>query len=114
MDFKKVLNPKRIDGILSEIDFCRSLYEKEDLKIECCGTFVFKVAKSYKFKCLDFNNMTVVIPDLNVYQFVFDIDNENKIGKVIDGKMMIGDEYKSLDKSYCKVLKKYNGIGGQR
>lgn len=58
--------------------------------------------------------MAVITSDLNIYQCVFDIDRGNEIGRAIDGKIMIDDEYKSLDKPYCKVLKKYNGIGGQR
>ena len=113
-DFTKVLNQEQIDEVLSEIDYCRSLYDKEDLKIERCGTFGPKQGNSEKFECLACNNMAVITPDLNVYQCVFDIDRGNEIGRVIDGKIMIDDEYKSLDKSYCKVLKKYNGIGGQR
>ena len=69
---------------------------------------------SEKIECLACNNMAVITPDLNVYRCVFDVDRGNEIGRVMDGKIMIDDEYKSLDKSYCKVLKKYNGIGGQR
>lgn len=113
-DFKKVLSQEQIDEVLSEIDYCRSLYKKEKLKIERCGTFGPKLTESNKFECLACKNMVVITPDLNVYQCVFDIDKGNEIGKVIDGKIMINDEYKLLDKSYCKVLKKYNGIGGRR
>lgn len=98
---------------VSEIDNCCSLYKKEVLKIERCGTFGSKQAKLDKFDCLVCNNMVVIIPDLNVYQCVFDIDKGNEIGRVIDGKIMIDGEYKLLDKTYCKVLKKYNGIGGK-
>lgn len=87
---------------------------KENLKIERCGTFGPKQGNSEKIECLACNNMTVITHDLNAYQCVFDIDRGNEIGRVIDGKIMIDDEYKSLDKSYCKVLKKYNGIGDKR
>lgn len=113
-DFTKVLNQEQIDEVLFKIEYCRSLYNKEDLKIERCVTFGPKQGNSEKFECLACNNMAVITPDLNVYQCVFDIDRKNEISRVIDGKIMIDDEYKSLDKSYCKVLKKYNGIGGQR
>lgn len=37
-DFKKVLSQEQINEALSEIDYCRSLYKEEDLKIERCGT----------------------------------------------------------------------------
>lgn len=112
-DLKKVLNQVQIKEVLSEIDYCRSLYKKENLTIERCGTFGPKLEEADKFECLACKDMVVVTPDLNVYQCVFDIDKGNEIGKVIDGKIMIDDEYKSPDKSYCKVLKKYNGIGGE-
>lgn len=113
-DFKKVLNQEQINEVLSEIDYCRLLYKKEVLKIERCETFGPKQSRLDKFECLACNNMVVITPDLNVYQCVFDIDKGNEIGRVIDGKIMIDDEHKSLDKSYCKVLKKYNGIGGKQ
>lgn len=112
-DFKKVLNQEQINDVLTEIDYCRKLFKKEDLKIERCGTFGPKLTEPNKFECLACNNMVVITPDLNVYQCVFDIDKGNEIGRVIDGKIMIDDKYKSLDKCYCKVLKKYNGVGGQ-
>lgn len=112
--FKKVLNQGQIDEVLSEINYCRSLYDKEYLKIERCGIFGPKQENSEIFECLACNNMALITSDLNVYECVFDIDKGNEIGKVIDGKIMIDDEYKSFDKSCCKVLKKYNGIGGKR
>ena len=40
------------------------------------------------------------------------IDKGNEIGFVQNDKIMIYDSYKNVDKTYCKVLKKYNGVGG--
>ena len=88
------------------------------ISIMCSKTYELG-AKTIKFTNYIYHgnaqkNMAVITSDLNIYQCVFDIDRGNEIGRAIDGKIMIDDEYKPLDKPYCKVLKKYNGIGGQR
>lgn len=108
----KVLTQNQIDYVLDVIDESRALYTEDTLRIERCGTFGPKKTNPNKFECLACNDTIVITPDLNVYQCVFDIDKGNEIGRVIDGKIMIYNEYKNADKSYCKVLKKYNGIGG--
>ena len=107
----KILTQEQIDYVLEEIDKSRSLYDSTDLKIERCGTFGPKKNNQSKFECLACNDIVIITPDLNIYQCIFDIDKGNEIGKFIDGKIMLYDEYKNLDKSYCKVLKKYNGVG---
>ena len=96
--------------ILNETE---SIFFPEYLKIKRCGTFDPKLTESNKFECLVCNNITVITPDLNIYQCVFDIDKGNEIGRVIDGKIMIYDKYKLLNTSYCNVLKKSKGIGDQ-
>lgn len=106
----KVLTREQIDYVLDTIDECRKDYDKDELYIERCGTFGPNRKRKEKFECLACNNTVVITPDLNVYRCVFDIDKGNEIGKVIDNKIMIYDEFKDADKSTCAVLKKYNGV----
>jgi len=108
-----VLSQEQIDYVLDEIDSVRKIYDISDLKIERCGSFGPNRNNSFKFECLACNDMVVITPDLKVYQCVFDIDKGNEIGEVINGKIMINDDYRMIDKTYCKVLKKYNKIGGK-
>lgn len=108
----KVLTQDQINYVLEEIENARLKYDVNDLRIERCGTFGKNETKPNSFECLACNDMAVITPDLKVYQCVFDIDKGNEIGFVQNGKIMIYDNYKNVDKTYCKVLKKYNGVGG--
>ena len=106
----KVLTQEQIDYVLDSIDECRKDYDKDVLYIERCGTFGPNRKRKEKFECLACNNTVVITPDLNVYRCVFDIDKGNEIGKVVDNKIMIYDEFKNADTTTCAVLKKYNGV----
>ena len=108
----KVLTQDQINYVLEEIENVRLKYDVNDLRIERCGTFGRNETRPKSFECLACNDMVVITPDLKVYQCVFDIDKGNEIGFVQNDKIMIYDSYKNVDKTYCKVLKKYNGVGG--
>lgn len=105
------LNQEQINYVLNQIDQMRQQISKKKLIIERCGTFGPNCNKS-NFECLAGNNTVVITPDRKVYSCVFNIidsecigymDNDNKI--IIDGKKL------NPDCSYCKVLKKHNGVG---
>jgi MoaA/NifB/PqqE/SkfB family radical SAM enzyme len=104
-----LLNQDEIDSVLKQIEEARSLFDEDELYIQRCGSFGPSKDKA-KFECFAVHNNVVVTPDGNVYMCVFDVDKGNEIGKLIDGKIMIYDEYKHISDGYCKVLRKYNKL----
>lgn len=105
------LNREQINYVLNEIERQRSIYDKDELYIERCGTFGPKQDEpERKFGCLDVNNMAVVTPDRKVYGCIFDTSPGNEIGYLDDDdKIMLYDDAKG-NKGYCRILKKYNNI----
>lgn len=107
---EKILDEKEIYSFLNRIENLRTQYPKNELCIERCGTFGNSIQSS-NFECLAGQNMAVITPDKKVYQCVFDISPNNDIGFLNDKNEIIIDEDKiNYDKSYCKVLKKYNKV----
>ena len=104
-----LLTQEDIDWVLNKIDEIRNKYDKTKLYIDRCGSFGPKL-KQENFECLAINKNVVMTPDGNIYMCVFDIDKGNEIGKLIDGKVMIYDEYQNTKSNYCRVLSKYNNI----
>ena len=100
--------------MLSQIDIMRERTTKNKLVIERCGSFGPNINKN-NFKCLAWNNMAVITPNKKVYSCVFDISEHWSIGYMTaDYKIMIDEQLINYDTSYCKVLRKYNGIGKLR
>lgn len=108
---KKFLDQNKINYVLNQIEIIRKKTPKEKLEIERCGSFGPCFYKN-NFECLAGNNMVVITPDKKVYSCVFDISEDWCIGYMTDDyKIMIDEKKINLDTSYCKILKKYNGIG---
>lgn len=105
------LNQAQIDYVLGQIDLIRKKTLKSELIIERCGTFGPNINKT-NFECLAGNNMVVITPNKKIYNCVFDIAEDSCIGYIDDEyRIFVDDKKINHDTSYCKVLRKYNGIG---
>ena len=92
----------------------RLIIPKKDLNIQRCGTFGPNIHKN-NFYCLAGQDMIILTPDRKLYNCVFNISNNSCIGYLDDDyNLIINQEASSINQSYCKVLKKYNGIGGKK
>lgn len=108
-DSSDILNKEQLLEVLDEIDSVRKLYYKDTFTIKRCGSFgPNKEGKNYE--CIAGKDVVIITPSLDVYKCIFDIDKGNEIGYVDDGNIFLFDENKTIDTSYCKVLKKYNNI----
>lgn len=108
---QEFLNQDQINQVLGEIDSLRLIIPKDKLVIQRCGTFGPNPNKN-NFSCLAGNDMIVLTPNKKIYSCVFDISSESCIGYMDDNNNLIIQKNNMYrDKSYCKVLKKYNGVG---
>lgn len=78
--------------LLSE---ARSRYPKDELSIERCGSFGNDLySKKNNFRCTAIHDFVVMTPDLNIYPCFFLAKPGNEIGKYIDGKVFLYDNYR--------------------
>jgi MoaA/NifB/PqqE/SkfB family radical SAM enzyme len=78
--------------LLSE---ARSKYSKEELCIERCGSFGEDLYSGKKnFKCTAIHDFVVMTPDYNIYPCFFLAKPGNEIGKYVDGKVFLYDNYR--------------------
>ena len=113
-DNSEFLNQAQINFVLDEIEKMRLIIPKKDLNIQRCGTFGPNIHKN-NFYCLAGQDMIILTPDRKLYNCVFNISNNSCIGYLDDDyNLIINQEASSINQSYCKVLKKYNGIGGKK
>lgn len=104
------LNRNQIDYVLDKVDIARSKIPKDSLLINRCGTFGPHKNKT-NFSCPAGISKVVMTPDKKIYACVFDISEETCIGYMDDDcRILVDDDKIDYNKSYCKVLQKYNGV----
>ena len=109
---QEFLTQDQINEVLFKIDELRNITLKEDLVIQRCGTFGPNIHKN-NFNCLAGRDMVVLTPEGKLYDCVFNISNDSCIGYFDENYNLMVNKNKVLsDNSYCKVLRKYNKIGG--
>lgn len=101
-----ILSEEEIKEALTLINEARQIYPKEKFIIERCGTFENPL-NSPHFSCYAGTDNVVITPDLNVYPCIFLIDEKYRIGKIMDGKIML-DEKIVRDENCCEAKREYN------
>lgn len=104
-----ILNDNEIQEFLIKISKIREKYDKSDLIIERCGTFGKSNVKD-NFHCDSIKNLIVITPDNNIYPCVFLAKPGYEIGKMVDYKIYLNDDYdtecdKCLSKEICNNKK---------
>lgn len=99
------LNEEKIQEFLLEINKIREKYSKSELIIERCGTFGKSKIKD-NFCCNCIKDLVVLTPDNNVYPCVFLAKPGFEIGKMINYKIYLNDEFytkstECLSKEIC-------------
>jgi len=105
-----VMSNEQRKEFFRQIMKARSIYSKDELYITRCGTFDKNPFKSEEdnFRCLAYNEMVVLTPELKVYPCNFQASPGNEIGFYKDGKIFVRDdlEFDSNEcSSYCKYCK---------
>lgn len=106
-----VLSDEQRKVFFRQIMEARDRYSKDVLTITRCGTFDKNPFEKDggKFRCLAYNEMVVLTPELKVYPCNFQASPGNEIGFYKDGKIFVRDDLKFDSKecsSYCKYCKK--------
>ena len=111
MDDKLVLSEEQRKEFFRQIMLARELYSKDELYITRCGTFDKNPFKEdgENFRCMAYNEMVVLTPELKVYPCNFQASPGNEIGYYKNGKIFIKDGLKFNSKecsSFCKYCKR--------
>ncbi len=93
-----------------QLMLAREKYDINDLTITRCGTFDKNPFQENggNFRCLAYNEMVVLTPELKVYPCNFQASPGNEIGFYKDGKIYIDDSLTfnpNECSSYCKYCK---------
>lgn len=89
------------------IDDMRSIYSKDVLEIQRCGSFGSDVDNKKKFNCTAGYDSIVITPDYEVYPCLFFAKKGNEIGYYENGNIYIRDDFKN-DERECMAIKKLN------
>ena len=77
---------------------CRKQYDKRELLIERDAGFGKNFLSNHdNFYCPAINNQVILTPDNNLYPCIFLAKPGYEIGKLIDGKLLIYDEYVNIN-----------------
>ncbi len=105
------LNDEQLLEFFKQLKLAKEKYKKEELSITRCGTFNTNPLEENggKFRCLAYNEMVVLTPELKLYPCNFQASPGNEIGFYKDGKLYVDDSL-TFDShecsSYCKYCKK--------
>lgn len=111
LDDRLILTEKQKKLFFEQLAKARSIYNKEDLLIERCGTFGRDNTKIDKnFRCGAGTELAVITPDRMVYPCVFLAKEGNEIGRYENGKIEILKEFKN-NGDKCIACEKCNIIG---
>lgn len=113
LDKNNILTPEQISIFFEQLRKVRAKYDREELTIKRCGSFGIDYNNpECNFKCLAYNDLVVITPDLNVYPCIFLTIPGFEIGKVIDGKIIINEKaFNKADKCLaCEIHNKQNKI----
>ena len=92
LDNANILSDEQKKIFFENLNKVRSIYSKEQLLIKRCGSFGYDVNHKSHFICPAGINEVVIAPDMNVYPCIYMVKPEYKIGKYIDGKVLIEQE----------------------
>lgn len=102
-----VLSEEQRKEFFKQIMRARSLYSKDELYITRCGTFDKNPFVEHEnFKCMAYNDMAVLTPELKVYPCNFQASPGNEIGFYKEGKIYVRDDLK-FDSNRCSSFCKY-------
>lgn len=110
IDKNLVMSEEQRKNFFKQIMIARDKYPKDKLYVSRCGTFDKNPFEEDggKFRCLAYNEMVVLTPELKLYPCNFQASPGNEIGFYKDGKLFVKDD---LDfnpnecSSYCKYCK---------
>lgn len=108
MDKNLILNKSQLNHFFEILHSIRQKYDKEVFKIKRCGSFGDDINHESNFKCIAGTDMVCITPDLNVYSCIFLAKPGFEIGKVINNKIYIYDEYYNDGKKCCAYDKLNN------
>lgn len=101
LDDSLLLTEEQLQEFFDLINYVRTLYDKNDFLVERSGTFGKDENNPKNNYCCDYGtNRIFVAPDNNVYPCIFMTNPGREIGKYVDGKIMIYDEF-THDGSKC-------------
>ena len=107
LDKSLLLSDEQLSVFFDTINYVRTLYDKDEFIIERSGTFGKDGSNLKNHYCCDYGiNRIYVSPDNNVYPCIFMTNPGCEIGKFIDGKIIIYDEFthdgtKCIAKEVC-------------
>lgn len=120
MDDSLKLSQEQITSFFKQLIKVRKKYTKDELLIERDGGFgPNELLEKDHFVCPSVNNLVVLTPDNNLYPCIFLAKPGYEIGKLVDGKLYIFEEYNNINtgtkcfaKEICNnnkcLIKKYN------
>ncbi|MBR3660294.1 MAG: radical SAM protein [Bacilli bacterium] len=98
IDKNLILNENQIRIFFEQLIKCREQYDINQLLIERDAGFGKNPISSHdNFKCPSINNQVILTPDNNIYPCIFLAKKGYEIGKYIDGKIFINDEYYNIN-----------------
>lgn len=103
-----ILNEDQRKEFFRQLMLARKKYEKEELCITRCGTFDKNPFEKDggNFRCLAYNEMVVLTPELKVYPCNFQASPGNEIGFYKNGKIFV-EENLMFNSSECSSFCKY-------
>ena len=107
LDKKNILTDEQKKEFFEDLNYVRNKYSKEELLIKRCGSFGYDNEHETNFKCSAGVNEVVITPDLNVYPCIYMTKDQFRIGKYINGKVMLDKEIKN-DFNRCLASDYYN------
>lgn len=107
MDDNLILSDEERNDFFRIIDDMRSIYPKDILEIQRCGSFGNDINGCKEFCCDAGFGSVVITPDYSVYPCLFFAKKGNEIGYYEDGNIYISDDYKN-DRTECMAIKKLN------
>lgn len=105
LDKRLILTDEERQHFFDIIDQTRSIYPKEILEIQRCGSFGKNESSSKPFVCDAGINSVVMTPDLKIYPCLFFSKPGNEIGYYHDGNIYIDNNYTHDQKECMAVLK---------
>lgn len=103
-----VLNEEQIKMFFEQIGCCREKYDINKLLIERDAGFGKNIISTHdNFRCLSISEQVVLTPDNNIYPCIFLAKEGYEIGKYIDGKIMLYDEFYGINDGntcYAKAI----------
>ena len=107
LDERLILDDNQRHSFFDAVEDVRSIYPKDVLEIQRCGSFGRNDNSLKDFKCDAGVNSVVMTPDYKVYPCLFFAKEGNEIGYYKDGCIYIRDDYEN-DENQCRAILKLN------